>query len=655
MPKLSIANFTAGIQASPGFAEQRRYVAAADMRNLLVDSDGRLVTRSGRSNINVSAETAITQLISAVYQNESTNATYTHLFLQTATSLKYWDGSAFNGVSIDNTLNAAISWVTPYNWCVAGNRLFLAVGSQSPPLWVDLSNDPASHAPIVYHWGLVNNSYYTPNLAMPEIALTGSTSGGNLLQNGWYGYAITYLNQDYGIESYPSKVIADSDNDQTRKGVVRIAGDTNDSDGMVDLTGLTDSNDPQISHKRIYRTTLQESADLAASAQLYLIATIQDTLTSYQDVGGTADDVLITQTPLYSLNTTGPPTTLKHITHYAGRIWGALQSSSTVIYTEIGGDTAPIYDSFPSATADVPHLFYVSTGDGDQITCLQPSSSGQELQIFKQNSLTLLRGTGEVSGLLPISISAANAYADLDGSFVNPSAGAVHSRSVVTGAGRTFILAQDRQIWSVLQGQMQVFSLPIQPFLDNIKEERLDDVVAWVHQNKYYIAFPRSATSNYNDQVAVYDLAKQYWSLFDSYSSSAVNDRISAAVSVPSQDKMYVAVSTDGTDYYVSEYLTSDDTDAGVTITPSYTSNQIKLPMESSINAVYVYPQGTGSAVEVKVMSPVGGTLASGSFTPKRSNRFRRGLFARGEDFKVEVSGTGLDSVERIEVEYQTR
>ena len=121
MPKLSIANFTAGIQASPGFAEQRRYVAAADMRNLLVDSDGRLVTRSGRSNINVSAETAITQLISAVYQNESTNATYTHLFLQTATSLKYLDGSAFNGVSIDNTLNAAISWVTPYTAFVGGS------------------------------------------------------------------------------------------------------------------------------------------------------------------------------------------------------------------------------------------------------------------------------------------------------------------------------------------------------------------------------------------------------------------------------------------------------------------------------------------------------------------------------------------------------
>jgi hypothetical protein len=658
VPKISIANFTSGIQASPGFSEQRRYVSAADMRNLLVDSDGRLVTRSGRSNIHSSAETSpILQMISAVYQNESTGATYTHLFIQTSTMLKYWNGSAFNNVSIGDPLTtggSAISWAQPYNYCVAGNRLFLAVGSQSPPLWVDLKNDPASSPPTVYHWGLVNNSYYTPNTAMPEIVPSGQTSGGNLLQGGFYGYAFTYYNSTYGIESYPSKVIADSDNDGNRKGIAQITG--TGSQGQVIISGMTTSTDPQIDKKRIYRTTKQDDVDSAAGAQLYFVYEIDNAVTSWTDNGDIVDDVLITQNGLASSNTSGPPTTLKHITHYAGRIWGALQSSSTIIYSEIGGDTAPIYDSFPTASADFPHLFYVQAGDGDKVTSLEPSPSGQELQVFKEHSMTLIRGTGLVSGLQPITIVSGGTYADIDASFINRSAGAVDNRSVATGAGRTFVLANDRQIWEVASGQMKVFSLPIQPFLDQIQESRLDEVVAWVHQNKYYIAFPRSAIATTNNMIAVYDLAKQYWTLFDSYSSSSNFDRITAAASVPHQDKQYVAVSQDGTNYYVSEYLkSSDTTDASVEISPKYTSNQIKLPAESSINAVYVYPKGTGSAVSVSILSPIDGTLASGSFTPKRSNRFRRGLFARGEDFRVQLTGTGLDQVERIEIEYQTR
>jgi len=40
MPKVSINNFRAGIQGSPGFTPDLRNVAASDMRNLTVDENG---------------------------------------------------------------------------------------------------------------------------------------------------------------------------------------------------------------------------------------------------------------------------------------------------------------------------------------------------------------------------------------------------------------------------------------------------------------------------------------------------------------------------------------------------------------------------------------------------------------------------------------
>ncbi len=52
MPKVSINNFRAGIQGSPGFTPDLRNVAASDMRNLTVDENGKLVRRAGRARGN---------------------------------------------------------------------------------------------------------------------------------------------------------------------------------------------------------------------------------------------------------------------------------------------------------------------------------------------------------------------------------------------------------------------------------------------------------------------------------------------------------------------------------------------------------------------------------------------------------------------------
>ena len=49
MPKVSINNFRAGIQGSPGFTPDLRNVSASDMRNLTVDENGKLIRRKGRA------------------------------------------------------------------------------------------------------------------------------------------------------------------------------------------------------------------------------------------------------------------------------------------------------------------------------------------------------------------------------------------------------------------------------------------------------------------------------------------------------------------------------------------------------------------------------------------------------------------------------
>ena len=684
MPKVSINNFRAGIQGSPGFTPDLRNVAASDMRNLTVDENGKLVRRAGRARKWATAETTnrYLRVIPTIY-NAAGASSVNNLFVQTKAGLKYWTGSALAAVTINPSGASAAEFNTRFDWVVASNRLFLANGQIT--LWVEILNVPTGTVPVAYWWGITPSSHsgYTPS-SLPTISAA-DQSGGSLGATQHYGYAFTYYSdpstgldigagaraqKGTGAESLPCTVVTEV---------------TTSSNKTIRISGMTASNDPQITHKRIYRTENGTSASSgfatapeAKAAPLKLIATIADSNTTYDDDGTTFAGL----DTITSAGYDNPPTTLSHLAHYAGRIWGASDNSSTVHFTPIDGTGSPVYDAFPDASAAVPQKFFANKWDGDVITALAPASSGQEMHIFKQHSTIMLRGTGLITGVQAIPTTGTQTAVNLDVSFTNRSAGCASPLSVATVQDMTFFLAQDKQVWVSQGGQLTPISLPIQPVLDTIPSEVFDvttigdtantdrngPVVGWIYKNKYFMAFPtESMTSGQTrcNKIAVYDLLRQYWTIFDTVGADGTDYGIQDAVWVPvgsstgahnlSNDQLYAVTRDDGTNWYLETYLTGTQ-DQGSDFTASYTTNELPMPTDSVVNGVFVIPTLTPTATQaVTTTLTIDGTdQAAVTFSTAKSRRYRQGVFGRGKTFKLKVAGTALNNLERLELEYQT-
>lgn len=684
MPKVSINNFRAGIQGSPGFTPDLRNVAASDMRNLTVDENGKLVRRAGRARKWATAETTnrYLRVIPTIY-NAAGASSVNNLFVQTKAGLKYWTGSALAAVTINPSGASAAEFNTRFDWVVASNRLFLANGQIT--LWVEILNVPTGTVPVAYWWGITPSSHsgYTPS-SLPTISAA-DQSGGSLGATQHYGYAFTYYSdpstgldigagaraqKGTGAESLPCTVVTEV---------------TTSSNKTIRISGMTASNDPQITHKRIYRTENGTSASSgfatapeAKAAPLKLIATIADSNTTYDDDGTTFAGL----DTITSAGYDNPPTTLSHLAHYAGRIWGASDNSSTVHFTPIDGTGSPVYDAFPDASAAVPQKFFANKWDGDVITALAPASSGQEMHIFKQHSTIMLRGTGLITGVQAIPTTGTQTAVNLDVSFTNRSAGCASPLSVATVQDMTFFLAQDKQVWVSQGGQLTPISLPIQPVLDTIPSEVFDvttigdtantdrngPVVGWIYKNKYFMAFPtESMTSGQTrcNKIAVYDLLRQYWTIFDTVGADGTDYGIQDAIWVPvgsstgahnlSNDQLYAVTRDDGTNWYLETYLTGTQ-DQGSDFTASYTTNELPMPTDSVVNGVFVIPTLTPTATQaVTTTLTIDGTdQAAVTFSTAKSRRYRQGVFGRGKTFKLKVAGTALNNLERLELEYQT-
>ena len=685
MPKVSINNFRAGIQGSPGFTPDLRNVAASDMRNLTVDENGKLVRRAGRARKWATAETTnrYLRVIPTIY-NAAGASSVNNLFVQTKAGLKYWTGSALAAVTINPSGASAAEFNTRFDWVVASNRLFLANGQIT--LWVEILNVPTGTVPVAYWWGITPSSHsgYTPS-SLPTISAA-DQSGGSLGATQHYGYAFTYYSdpstgldigagaraqKGTGAESLPCTVVTEV---------------TTSSNKTIRISGMTASNDPQITHKRIYRTENGTSASSgfatapeAKAAPLKLIATIADSNTTYDDDGTTFAGL----DTITSAGYDNPPTTLSHLAHYAGRIWGASDNSSTVHFTPIDGTGSPVYDAFPDASAAVPQKFFANKWAGDVITALAPASSGQEMHIFKQHSTIMLRGTGLITGVQAIPTTGTQTAVNLDVSFTNRSAGCASPLSVATVQDMTFFLAQDKQVWVSQGGQLTPISLPIQPILDTIPNEVFDvttigdtantdrngPVVGWIYKNKYFMAFPtESMTSGQTrcNKIAVYDLLRQYWTIFDTVGADGTDYGIQDAVWVPvgsstggenlSNDQLYAVTRDDGTNWYLETYLTGTQ-DQGSDFTASYTTNELPMPTDSVVNGLYVIPKTLGSAdaqtiTTTLTVDGIDQTAVTWSTTMNR--RYHQGVFGRGKTFKLKVAGTALNNLERLELEYQT-
>ena len=344
-----------------------------------------------------------------------------------------------------------------------------------------------------------------------------------------------------------------------------------------------------------------------------------------------------------------PPFDTAHIAHHAGKLWAAQAKSSTVIFCGMNTTGDGIYDLFPDEDAEMPHIIYINRGDGTEITGLQPAHDGQVLHVLKETSLTHIRGSGVISGMYNVGRSASPVQIDLDASATSHAAGCVAPRSVVNvGGDLVYFFARDKQIWGAAGTQIQPVSLSIQRHLDQIPDNKVDEVVSWGYKNKLHVAFTDGSVAH-NNKVAVLDTQRKMWTIYDSW-----NIRDAVWSQGGTDDGVSFAGTTDGSNDYV-DVLYTGSTDNGTTFNGSYTTNELQFQQETVLMGVYVYSLTSTDSLAVTVTANNVTVANQVAFTPAASNRYRLGVHARGRVFTIKVEGTGLDLIDRIEYEYQVR
>ena len=171
--------------------------------------------------------------------------------------------------------------------------------------------------------------------------------------NGTYQYIYTHYNNTDGTESAPSPLSAELDA----------------ASGIIDVSGMSVSPDPQVTHKRLYRVG-------GNITEFTMVVQLDDTVTAYSD---SLDDTDLDGRLLVSDNYTEAPTGLRFLTESFAMLFGAV--GNTIRFTPIAVPNAwpPEY----SVAFNAP------------ITGIGPVANG--VLVFTKYRTFLVTGTGPLS------------------------------------------------------------------------------------------------------------------------------------------------------------------------------------------------------------------------------------------------------------------
>lgn len=415
MPTVRINRFVSGIVSSQALdgTEGGEFIS-----NLDVDSYGNLVPRKGMKKLNVSALDGpifgiYRGLLYQVYQKPSDEIRYrTNIVCKVATSsssaLKRFRINVGLFSDIKNYSNATpsnIRLVTRYDLfseaVLFDNRLFLGFSDNKRPCWADLLEivgDPSAY-------DLGRDKPTNPSLAL--------SADGDLQENSWYGFAYTYYNSRYGIETKPTDTVAIQTTSTDRKVIVTLTRDV----------------DRQWNYFRVYRTLPQSSESLAKAAAIYKVGDV-----AHNPGTGTISVVIDNTTIDGSQYTLGHENdTLDHdvlserwtyAINYAQRIWAVILPRK-IVFSKLTS-THVVPDFFPAEN-------YVNIGTEDEsITGIEINPSGEGLLIFTNKTVYTLRGTN----LNDLSISQQSGVM-----------GCSYPRTIVNAGDFIIYLGTDNQVW----------------------------------------------------------------------------------------------------------------------------------------------------------------------------------------------------------------
>ena len=150
-----------------------------------------------------------------------------------------------------------------------------------------------------------------------------------------------------------------------------------------------------------------------------------------------------------------------------------------------------------------------------------------------------------------------------------------------------------------------------------------------------------------NNRTLVYDSTYRYWTEYDKGASSW-------SWWSSDEGELFGGLGSAG---FVDQWDTTATTDTGsVAITATWRSGWIQAASGQRIIAVYVHMEsGTESSITVNVYKDFLTTVdATATMTPSQARMYRIGLRAtRGHAHQVELTGTAMGKINRIEIEYE--
>ena len=179
----------------------------------------------------------------------------------------------------------------------------------------------------------------------------------------------------------------------------------------------------------------------------------------------------------------------------------------------------------------------ITGGSSDFIVGLEPFTE-DKLVVFARRSIHQIDG---VSGSL----------ADVRVNVVSPDIGCSARSSVVQIANKIFFLS-DQGVFGLeyldaynLRGLEVPLSEAIQPYVDRINQDYVDQSVGAYFDNRYYLAVPLDGSTE-NNFILVYNLINGGWESIDSVNSTGFNVRDMLVAREGSENALYITTSQGG-------------------------------------------------------------------------------------------------------------
>lgn len=347
-------------------------------------------------------------------------------------------------------------------------------------------------------------------------------------------------------------------------------------------------------------------------------------------------DIDPTERVLDSFDHDEPPPHMHVVAPHGVGLWGA--ERNTVYFSKIGNQGEQRLYAMPSENALVPHKFDLVGSSQSPVIWIHPAAHVTGLLAFKRDAIHVIRGKGVIEGLYnpetPIQV-------DLDASNVIEGTGTSSPKSVLTVGNGVYFVGSDKRYYRYGlnwrgQADLKDVGLPVQRYLDELREEDLPGLTAFLYQNCYHLIMP--------DRVLIMDMTRNYWT----GASWRLKDAFWSRGGINSESILY-GVTRDNN--LVELY--KGNTDGGDPIGGIWESNPVPIPSESVLTGVLaVHTSPTPIELTCAVMLDDVEDPSPRTFTPAKYNDFRCGTHKSGSRVSVKLSSDdGFPLLDRVQAE----